>query len=71
MPHQSVASLQYSSSFQQFAGQVADYPVFISALIIASNVPKNAVIFHRINGYLVLVFLIPSTVCGAIVARRA
>jgi len=28
-------------------------------------------IFHRINGYLVLIFLIPSTVCGAVVARRA
>jgi len=32
---------------------------------------RRAMIFHRINGYLVLIFLIPSTVCGAVVARRA
>jgi hypothetical protein len=28
-------------------------------------------ILHRINGYLVLLLLVPSTVCGAVVARRA
>jgi hypothetical protein len=32
---------------------------------------RRAVILHRINGYLVLALLIPSTVSGAIVARRA
>jgi len=29
------------------------------------------VIWHRINGYLTLALLVPSTVCGAIMARRA
>jgi len=33
--------------------------------------PKRAMILHRINGYLVLILLIPSTVAGAVVARRA
>jgi hypothetical protein len=32
---------------------------------------KRAVIWHRINGYLTLALLIPSTICGAIMARRA
>jgi len=32
---------------------------------------RRSMILHRINGYLVLVFLIPSTISGAIVGRRA
>jgi len=32
---------------------------------------RRAMILHRINGYLVLILLIPSTVGGAVVARRA
>jgi hypothetical protein len=32
---------------------------------------RRAVILHRINGYMVLMLLIPSTVGGSIVARRA
>jgi len=32
---------------------------------------RRAMILHRINGYLTLTLLIPSTVAGAIVARRA
>lgn len=31
---------------------------------------RRSVILHRINGYLVLLLLLPATVCGAIIARR-
>ncbi|KIM81594.1 hypothetical protein PILCRDRAFT_821370 [Piloderma croceum F 1598] len=32
---------------------------------------RRAVILHRINGYMTLALLIPSTICGSVVARRA
>lgn len=32
---------------------------------------RRSVILHRINGYMTVALLIPSTVCGSVVARRA
>jgi len=42
-----------------------------SVLQFIPGIRRRAVIWHRINGYLTLALLIPSTICGAIMARRA
>jgi hypothetical protein len=34
-------------------------------------VRRRAIMFHRMNGYFVLLMVVPSTICGCIVARRA
>jgi hypothetical protein len=44
---------------------------FFSVLQFIPGIRRRAVIWHRINGYLVLALLVPSTICGAIMARRS
>jgi hypothetical protein len=39
--------------------------------MVALRIGQRNMFLHRLNGYMVLILLTPSTISGAIVARRA